>query len=150
MPAAVGPVVAPLFAQVDPTMKAGRVLRQIVRARIMAQVPALAGKVFDRATEGLAYPYATLGPSYWSDTSVQCIEAREVTLQIDIWHSQSNKGVLEDLTDDVAAALNGWADTSVLTMHPLSVTMVRVMDDPDGKSLHGVVQVEAMVEGLAN
>lgn len=146
MPAAVGPVVAPLFAQVDPTMKAGRVLRQIVRARIMAQVPALAGKVFDRATEGLAYPYATLGPSYWSDTSVQCIEAREVTLQIDIWHSQSNKGVLEDLTDDVAAALNGWADTSVLTMHPLSVTMVRVMDDPDGKSLHGVVQVEAMVE----
>ena len=127
-------------------MKAGRVLRQIVRARIMAQVPALAGKVFDRATEGLAYPYATLGPSYWSDSSVQCIEAREITLQIDIWHSQSNKGVLEDLTDDVAAALNGWADTSVLTMHPLSVTMVRVMDDPDGKSLHGVVQVEAMVE----
>lgn len=127
-------------------MKAGRVLRQIVRARIMAQVPALAGKVFDRATEGLAYPYVTLGPSYWSDTSVQCIEAREVTLQIDIWHSQSNKGVLEDLTDDVADALSGWADTSVLTMHPLSVTMVRVMDDPDGKSLHGVVQVEAMVE----
>ena len=127
-------------------MKAGRVLRQIVRARIMAQVPALVGKVFDRATEGLAYPYATLGPSYWTDTSVECIEAREITLQIDIWHSQSNKGVMEDLTDDVAAALNGWADTSVLTMHPLSVTMVRVMDDPDGKSLHGVVQVEAMVE----
>ena len=131
-------------------MKAGRVLRQIVRARIMAQVPALAGKVFDRATEGLAYPYATLGPSYWSDTSVQCIEAREITLQIDIWHSQSNKGVLEDLTDDVAAALSGWADTSVLTMHPLSVSLVRIMDDPDGVSVHGVVQVEAMVEGLAN
>ena len=84
-------------------MRAGRVLRQIVRARIMAQVPALAGKVFDRATEGLAYPYATLGPSYWSDTSV-------------------------------------------LTMHPLSVSLVRIMDDPDGVSVHGVVQVEAMVE----
>lgn len=131
-------------------MRAGRVLRQIIRARIMAQVPALAGKVFDRATEGLAYPYATLGPSYWSDTSVQCIEAREITLQIDIWHSQSNKGVLEDLTDDVAAALNGWSDEVALTMHPMRVSLVRVMDDPDGKSLHGVVQVEAMVEGLAN
>ncbi len=127
-------------------MKAGRVLRQIVRARIMAQLPALAGKVFDRATEGLAYPYATLGSSYWSDTSVQCIEAREITLQIDIWHNQSNKGVLEDLTDDVAAALNGWADTSALTMHPLSVSLVRIMDDPNGVSVHGVVQVEAMVE----
>ena len=131
-------------------MKAGRVLRQIVRARIMAQVPSLTGKVFDRATETTAYPYATLGPSYWSDTSVQCIEAREITLQIDIWHSQSNKGVLEDLTDDVADALSGWADTSALTMHPLSVSLVRIMDDPDGVSVHGVVQVEAMVEGLAN
>lgn len=127
-------------------MRAGRVLRQIVRSRIMAQVPALAGKVFDRATEGLAYPYATLGPSYWSDTSVQCIEAREITLQIDIWHSQSNKGVLEDLTDDVAAALNGWADTSVLTMHPLEIDTVRVTDDPDGVSVHGIVIVRAMVE----
>lgn len=127
-------------------MRAGRVLRQIVRARIMAQVPALAGKVFDRATEGLAYPYVTLGPSYWSDTSVQCIEAREITLQIDIWHSQSNKGVLEDLTDDVAAALNGWSDEVALTMHPMRVSLVRVMDDPDGVSVHGVVQIEAMVE----
>ena len=127
-------------------MRAGRLLRQIVRARIMAQVPALSGKVFDRATEGLSYPYATLGPSYWSDTSVQCIEAREVTLQIDIWHSQSNKGVAEDLTDDIATALRGWADTDALTMHPLRVSLVRVMDDPDGQSVHGVVQVEAMVE----
>ena len=127
-------------------MKAGRVLRQIVRARIMAQVPALAGKVFDRATEGLAYPYATLGPSYWSDTSVQCIEAREITLQIDIWHNQSNKGVLEDLTDDVAAALSVWADQVALTMHPLEIDMVRVTDDPDGVSVHGIVIVRAMVE----
>ena len=127
-------------------MKAGRVLRQIVRARIMAQVPALAGKVFDRATEGLAYPYATLGPSYWSDTSVQCIEAREVTLQIDIWHSQSNKGVAEDLTDDIATALRGWADTDALTMHPLRVSLVRVMDDPTPGVVHGVVQVEASIK----
>ena len=127
-------------------MRAGRVLRQIVRARIMAQVPALAGKVFDRATEGLAYPYATLGPSYWSDSSVQCIEAREITLQIDIWHNQSNKGVLEDLTDDVAAALSVWADQVALTMHPLEIDMVRVTDDPDGVSVHGIVIVRAMVE----
>ncbi|QEU08767.1 DUF3168 domain-containing protein [Paracoccus yeei] len=128
-------------------MKAGRTLRQIVSDRIIDQVPELGGRLYDRPTKTAVHPYATLGPSYWSDSSVQCIEAREITLQIDIWHSQSNKGVLEDLTDDVAAALNGWADTSVLTMHPLSVSLVRIMDDPDGVSVHGVVQVEAMVEG---
>nr|WP_010400147.1 DUF3168 domain-containing protein [Paracoccus sp. TRP] len=126
-------------------MRAGRILRQVVRARMLDQVPGLTG-VYDRATESAVYPYATLGVSYWTDGSVECIEAREVTLQIDVWHSQSSKGLLEDLTDDVAAALNGWADTDALTMHPLRVTLVRVMDDPDGVSVHGVVQVEAMVE----
>ena len=60
-------------------MRAGRVLRQIVIARIADQVPALTA-VVDRATEGMAYPYATLGASYWTDDSVECIEAREITL----------------------------------------------------------------------
>ena len=126
-------------------MRAGRVLRQIIIARIADQVPSLTA-VVDRATEGMAYPYATLGASYWTDDSVECIEAREITLQIDLWHSQSNKGVAEDLTDDIATALRGWADTDALTMHPLRVLLVRVMDDPDGVSVHGVIQVEGLVE----
>ena len=127
-------------------MRAGRILRQIVRARILDQVPGLTG-VYDRATDSTAFPYATLGVSYWTDDSVECIEAREITLQIDLWHSQSNKGVAEDLTDDIATALRGWADTDALTMHPLRVSLVRVMDDPDGVSVHGVIQVEGLVEG---
>lgn len=126
-------------------MRAGRILRQVVRARILDQVPGLTD-VYDRATKSAVYPYATLGVSYWTDDSVECIEAREVTLQIDVWHSQLSKGAAEDLTDDIATALRGWADEAALTMHPLRVSLVRVMDDPDGVSVHGVVQVEAMVE----
>lgn len=126
-------------------MKAGRALRRIIMDRIIAQVPELGGRVYDRAAETTAYPFATLGPSYWSDASVECIEAREQTLQVDLWHSATSKGVLEDLVDAVAAALSGWADTTVLTMQPLRVTLVRVMDDPAG-GLHGVVQVEAIAE----
>lgn len=125
-------------------MRAGRVLRQIVRARIMAQVPGL--PVFDRATETQAYPYATLGASDWSDESVECVQARRITLQVDVWHSRSNKGVLEDYVDDVTTALNGWADTESLTMAPLRLGIIRVFDDPDGASVHGVVQVDAIVE----
>ena len=127
-------------------MRAGRTLRQIVRARILDQVPGLNG-VYDRATESSVYPYATLGASYWTDGSVECIEAREITLQIDLWHSQSNKGVAEDMVDEITTALRGWADTDALTMHPLRVSLVRVMDDPDGQSVHGVIQVEGLVEG---
>lgn len=126
-------------------MRAGRIFRQVVRSRILSQVPALTG-VFDKATEGSAFPYASLGPSYWTSDDAECIEAREVTLQIDVWHSASNKGVLEDLTDDVCTALRGYADTVALTMHPIDISLVRVMDDPDGVSIHGVIQIEAMVE----
>lgn len=126
-------------------MRSGRALRQIVIARIRDQVPALTG-VYDRATESAVYPYATLGPSYWTDESVECVKARGITLQVDIWHSASNKGVCEDLTDDVATALDGWADEAALTMHPLKVPLARVTDDPDGVSVHGIIQIEAMVE----
>lgn len=126
-------------------MRAGRALRQIVRARILDRVPGLTG-VYDRATESAAYPYAAMGASYWNDQSVECIEAREITLQIDLWHSQSNKGAAEDMTDDIATALRGWADTDALTMHPLEIDTVRVTDDPDGVSVHGIVIVRAMVE----
>ena len=126
-------------------MRAGRQLRKIVMDRIIAQVPALGGRVYDRATETASHPYVTIGPSYWNDASVQCVKARLQTLQIDVWHSQSNKGALEDIADDIAAALDGFADTARLTMPPLRVSLVRIMDDPSGDQ-HGVIQVEAKLE----
>ncbi|HBZ5728144.1 TPA: DUF3168 domain-containing protein [Salmonella enterica subsp. enterica serovar Weltevreden] len=126
-------------------MRAGRALRRIIMNRLIEQVPALVGRVYDRAVEDTAYPYVTLGPSFWVDDSAECIQARIQTVQVDVWHSGAAKGALEDLVDDVSAALNGW-DVDELTMHPLQVMLARIMDDPSG-ALHGVVQIEAMVEG---
>ena len=126
-------------------MRAGRVLRQIVIARIADQVPSLTA-VVDNATEGTAYPFASMGPSDWVPADAECIMARDYSLQIDIWHNHTSKGATEDIVDDIATALRGWADTDALTMHPLRVSLVRVMDDPDGQSVHGVIQVEGLVE----
>lgn len=127
-------------------MRAGRTLRKIVMDRIIAQVPALGGRVYDRATEGTNYPFASMGPSDWVNESVECIKARSISLQIDVWGSRSNKGALEDLTDDVATALDGFADEDRLTMHPIRVMSVQVMDDPDGDTVHGIVRIEVDVE----
>lgn len=126
-------------------MRAGRRLRQLVIARIEDQVAALAGKVFDQAIDSTTHPYVTMGPSYWNDTSVTCVKARTMTLQIDLWHSQESKGACEDLTDDIAAAIQGWSDTTALTMHPAQVSLVRVMDDPSG-DVHGIIQMEVRIE----
>ena len=127
-------------------MRAGRTLRKIVMDRIIAQVPALGGRVYDKATEGTNYPFASMGPSDWVDESVECIKARSISLQIDVWGSRSNKGALEDLTDDVATALDGFADEDRLTMHPIRIMSVQVMDDPDGMTVHGFVRIEVDVE----
>lgn len=126
-------------------MRAGRELRRLVIARIEDQVAELANKVFDQATADTLYPYASLGPSYWNNSSVTCVTARTMTLQIDVWHSAASKGECEDLVDDISAALDHWADTHVLTMQPLQVTLARVMDDPSG-DVHGVIQVETTIE----
>lgn len=129
-------------------MRAGRILRQAVIARLIAEVPDLGSRVYDRASETNQFPYVTLGPSYWTDASVQCVTARNMTLQVDIWCSggaSAGKGNAEDVVDDVAAALSGWTDRVTLTMSPMRVTLVRLMDDPSG-CVHGVVQVEARFE----
>lgn len=128
-------------------MKVGRVLRQIVMDRIISEVPDLGGRVYDRATRETPSPHATLGPSYWLPDDAECISGRVLNVQIDVWAEAIAKGDLEDLTDEVAACLRGWADTDALTMHPISVTMVRVMDDLDPEWVHGVVQIEVEVEG---
>lgn len=125
-------------------MKAGRVLRQIVIARLRDQISGV--PVVDWPTEKTPMPYIVLGPSYWTSADAECIEAREVTLQIDAYDQRSNKGKLEDLTDDIAAALRGWADTDALTMHPLEIVTAHVTVDLDGVSVHGFVIVRAMVE----
>lgn len=123
-------------------------LQRVIVARLKAAVPSVAGRVYDNPPETVAMPYISIGPSYWNDDSAECIRARLETVQVDIWASnRPDKRAAKDATDEVAAALDGWQDTDALTMHPLRVSLVRVMDDPSPGVVHGVVQVEAMVEG---
>ena len=109
-------------------MRAGRALRRIIMDRIIDVVPDLDGKVYDRAAEDTAYPYVTLGPSFWVDDSAECIQARSQTVQVDVWHSGAAKGVLED----VLAGNVRWA---IRRSKAESVTDLRLSDHLVGGSL---------------
>ena len=123
-------------------------LQRVIVARLKAAVPSVQGRVYDNPPETAAMPYISIGPSYWNDDSAECIRARVETVQVDIWASnRPDKRAAKDATDEVAAALDGWQDTDALTMHPLRVSLVRIMDDPTPGVVHGVVQVECAVEG---
>lgn len=128
-------------------MRAGRALRKVIIDRLSQEVTALSGRIYARSVpETAVYPYCTIGPSYWTPRNAECIPARSQTVQVNLWHRAGADGEAEDLVDDVSAALEGWADASTLTMGPMRVALARVMDDPSG-DLHGVVQVEALIEG---
>lgn len=121
-------------------------LQRLIVARLKAAVPMVQGRVYDIPPETAQMPFISIGPSYWNDDSAECIRARVETVQVDIWASnRPDKRAAKDATDEVAAALDGWA-VEELAMHPLRVSLVRVMDDPAPGVVHGVVQVEAMVE----
>ncbi|MGA0615327.1 DUF3168 domain-containing protein [Paracoccus sp. KR1-242] len=117
----------------------------MIQDRIIAQVPDLNGQVYDKASKDDPFPSVSLGPSYWTGDDADCIEGRTWTGQIDVW-TEGNKGLCEDLADDIATALKGFADTTLIAMHPFEISLVRVMDDPDGVNVHGVIQIEAMIE----
>lgn len=122
-------------------------LQRLIVARLKAAVPAVSRRVYDGPSETAQMPYVSIGPSYFTPDDVECIRGRSETLQIDVWgSSKPNRAAVKDAVDQVYAALHGWGDTAALTMSPLRVSLVRVMDDVQQDIIHGVVQVEATVE----
>ena len=122
-------------------------LQKLIVARLKSAVPAVGERVYDGPSETAQMPYVSIGPSYFTPDDVECIPGRNETLQIDVWGaSKPNRAAVKDAVDEVVDALDGYADTAALTMHPLRVSLVRVMDDVQQDIIHGVVQVEAMVE----
>ena len=122
-------------------------LQRLIVARLKAAVPSVEGRVYDGPSEGAAMPFASIGPSYFSHDDAECVRVRSETLQIDVWGaSKPNRAALKNAVDEVVEALDGYADTDALTMHQLRIELVRIMDDPQAGVVHGVVQVEAMVE----
>ena len=123
-------------------------LQRVVVSRLKAAVPSVAGRVYDGPSETAQMPFISIGPSYFTPDDAECIPGRNETLQVDIWgSSKPNRAAVKDAVDQVYDALHGWEDTAALTMSPLRVSLVRVMADPQQGIIHGVVQVEAMVEG---
>ena len=122
-------------------------LQRVIVARLKSAVPAVGGRVFDAPGEDAVMPYVSIGPSYWNPDNAECITARRETVQIDVWGaSKPNRAAVKDAVDQVYDALHGWEDTAALTMSPLRVSLVRVMDDAQQGIIHGAVQVEAMIE----
>lgn len=111
----------------------------------------VSGRIHDMPPPGVRFPFVSFGPSDTVDEDADCIDARMEVVQLDIW-SRAKDGRVEAkrIVDAVKTALHRTAPVmAVNALVGLRVVLTRILDDPDGITVHGVVQVEAHVEERA-
>ncbi len=121
----------------------------LTKLKAASAVTAIVGaRIVDGNDDSLDYPNITFGPSDSTPDDVDCIRGREETLQLDCWTREGGKKwPCRKLVDAVKAALHdadGVLSTGALVL--MRVDLVRVFDDPDGITTHGVVQVAGIIE----
>ena len=94
------------------------------------------------------FPYISIGASDTLPDDAACIDAQIETLQLDCWSRQQGNNIeCKRLVSAVKRALH-WAGDGGGIMAPanvdfLYVNSIRVLEDPDGITGHGIVSVQA-------
>lgn len=104
-------------------------------------------RVFITVPEGAAIPYVSFGPADAVDADAECIEALEVTFQIDAWSRSGGGSEAKQAGHAVRKALHGaelaLADNAaVLCEHRAT----RVIREPDGITAHVALTFRVIVE----
>jgi hypothetical protein len=105
-------------------------------------------RIYDGAPDDAAFPYISFGPSDSNSVDADCIDGREETIQLDCWtRDDGRKWPCKQLVDAVKTALHDQDATLEFgALVQMRVTLNRIIDDPDGLTTHGVVQVTAIIE----
>lgn len=130
----------------------------LTKLRATAAVTAFVDtNIFDRVPEqqdgtpSVPYPYISLGPTSSVPDDIDCLDAEEVTFQIDVWTSGSDdafgstqcrkiSGAVKRALHDVELPL---AVNALVTMQ---LETMRIIDDPNPAISHGVLTFTATVE----
>lgn len=138
-------------------MSSSEAFQNLVVATLLA-APGVSALVGDRVYEvappvgSRTYPDVTFGPSDGTDEDADCIGGEEHVLQLNIWDRNfGRKSRLKRVVDAVRSALHK-ADLDMPDPYALAlieVSRIRILDDPDGITVHGVVSVRAIIETYA-
>lgn len=126
-------------------------LQKAVHGALLADpdvIALIAGRVYDRRPRDNEFPCLTYGPSDVVREDLTCISLEEVALQLDCWtRAGGTLHLCRTLVDTVAAALHlAKLDLDAHALARLRVDTVRVFQDSDGLTAHGVVTLVAEIE----
>lgn len=133
-------------------MSAQAELHDLIRSMLKADatVMALITEIYDaipnknwKAPEA----YISFGPTDVTDDDAECIVGGIFTVQLDCWSREVGSYYCKRIVDAVKEALHDVdAELTTYGLVDMRVTSRRVLADPDGKTMHGIVVVQAMIE----
>lgn len=117
-------------------------------ARLKAQVSAVSGRVYDRAPDGVVFPYIALGEVSAVPWDAQALRGWDALWQVDVWSRRPGRVEARDIMAAVGSALHWHA----LALDGGALVMCRMQDmrdiaDPDGVTTHGIVTVRIVTDG---
>ncbi|MCW0235279.1 MAG: DUF3168 domain-containing protein [Ferrovibrio sp.] len=106
-------------------------------------------RVYDNVPLGAPRPYISFGPSDAVSDDADCIDADEITLQIDCWSEESGFVEVRRIADAVRRALKDELAINSNALVLFEHRQTRVFRDSDATISHAAVTFTAVVERAA-
>ena len=109
-------------------------------------------RIYDGPPASPVFPYISLGSTDFRPDDAECIASRQETLQIDCWtRKNGRKWPCKEIVDAVVSALrNQEGELSDGYLVEVNIDLARVMGDPDGITVHGLVQCTGLIDEFEN
>ena len=107
-------------------------------------------RIYDRAPGGATFPFVTLGRAETTPIDADAPSLLDHRLTIHIWGRRDDRDAIRRIIGAARSALHH-ADLALDTSWRSVMTRVVYADlftGPDGRSLHGVLRVRALIEEL--
>jgi hypothetical protein len=120
----------------------------VKRLKAFAGLTALVSdRVYDKVPSAATFPYLSWGPEQDLEEDVDCIEGHAITIQIDGWSRKAGRGEAKQIAEQVRLALHEYeTELSVNALVSLAHTSTQYLPDPDGLTIHAVIELQAFIE----
>lgn len=121
-------------------------LQGVIVAKLKADNIA-SGRIYDLVPGGVQFPYLSVGPGDSLEVDHDCIDAEEITVQVDVWSRAQGYPESLVIAAQVRQSLHRF-NTNLPTNALVSLLhrITRRMRDPDGLTSHCAVEFTALVE----
>lgn len=127
-------------------------LQKLIFERLTTYAPLvglIGQRVYDKPAKDVVSPYISFGPQDFNTAEeAECVDVEVHTLQLDCWSvAQDGKQEAQAILAAMKRALHRFVvEPQDGALVSIEVVLVRVVDDPDGITVHGIMQVEAVME----